>query len=177
VPGHVEEELRGYLECGILCFGFARALCTGCGQGFVVAFSCKGRGVCPFCNGRLLRRDSREPKAPLARHLADCLGETAGAGGGGISAAMPGVWRRHPADRVPPKPGPIRKIPTQNATAGGVGRFEKPTPDARGRSFRGPRLAHQPEDRCGSAIDLAILDPSSRTKCRRMIFGMCPSSK
>ena len=29
---------------GLLCFEFARALCTGCGQGFVVAFSCKGRG-------------------------------------------------------------------------------------------------------------------------------------
>jgi hypothetical protein len=52
VPGYVEEELRGYLECGLLCFGFARALCTGCGQGFFVAFSCKGRGVCPSCNGR-----------------------------------------------------------------------------------------------------------------------------
>jgi hypothetical protein len=26
VPGYVEEELRGYLECGILCFGFGRAL-------------------------------------------------------------------------------------------------------------------------------------------------------
>jgi len=39
VPDHVEEELRGYLECGILCFGFGRALCTGCGQGFVIAFS------------------------------------------------------------------------------------------------------------------------------------------
>jgi hypothetical protein len=44
VPGYVEEELRGYLECGLLCFGFARALCTGCGQAFVVAFSCKSRG-------------------------------------------------------------------------------------------------------------------------------------
>ncbi|NBX29629.1 hypothetical protein EBR04_04135 [bacterium] len=52
VPRYVEEELRGYLECGILCFGFGRALCTGCGQGFVIAFSCKGRGVCPSCNGR-----------------------------------------------------------------------------------------------------------------------------
>ncbi|MFM8415517.1 MAG: transposase zinc-binding domain-containing protein [Planctomycetota bacterium] len=50
--GYVEEELRGYLECGILCFGFGRALCTGCGQGLVIAFSCKGRGVCPSCNGR-----------------------------------------------------------------------------------------------------------------------------
>jgi hypothetical protein len=63
VPGYVEEELRGYLECGILCFGFARALCTGCGTGFVVAFSCKGRGVCPSCNGRHMTQ--------TAAHLAD----------------------------------------------------------------------------------------------------------
>ncbi|MCX7412747.1 MAG: transposase zinc-binding domain-containing protein [Planctomycetia bacterium] len=52
MPGYVEEELRGYLECGLLCFGFGRALCTGWGQGFVIAFSCKGRGVCLSCNGR-----------------------------------------------------------------------------------------------------------------------------
>jgi hypothetical protein len=52
VPGSVEEELRDYPKGGILCFGFALALCTGCGTGFVVAFSCKGRGVCPSCNGR-----------------------------------------------------------------------------------------------------------------------------
>jgi hypothetical protein len=52
VPGYVEDELRGYLECGILCCGFARAQCAGCGAGFVVAFTCKRRGVCPSCNGR-----------------------------------------------------------------------------------------------------------------------------
>ena len=63
VPGYVEDELRGYLACGLLCFGFARARCTGCGQGFVVAFSCKGRGVCPSCNGRHM--------AQTAAHLAD----------------------------------------------------------------------------------------------------------
>ncbi|MFM9195244.1 MAG: hypothetical protein ACKOWG_05780 [Planctomycetia bacterium] len=45
VPGYVEDELRGYLECGLLCFGFARAVCMTCHTGFVVAFSCKGRGV------------------------------------------------------------------------------------------------------------------------------------
>lgn len=63
VPGSVEEEFRAYLECGILCFGFGRALCTGCGQGFVIAFSCKGRGVCPSCNGRHM--------AQTAAHLVD----------------------------------------------------------------------------------------------------------
>ena len=30
MPGSVEDEFRGYLACGLLCFGFARALCTGC---------------------------------------------------------------------------------------------------------------------------------------------------
>ena len=63
VPGYVEEEFRAYLECGILCFGFGRALCTGCGQGFVIAFSCKGRGICPSCNGRHM--------AQTAAHLVD----------------------------------------------------------------------------------------------------------
>jgi hypothetical protein len=42
---------------------FGRALCTGCGQGFVIAFSCKGRGVCPSCNGRHM--------AQTAAHLVD----------------------------------------------------------------------------------------------------------
>jgi len=49
--------------CGILCFGFGRARCASCGQGFVVAFSCKGRGVCPSCNGRRM--------AQTAAHLVD----------------------------------------------------------------------------------------------------------
>ena len=69
VPGYVEEELRGYLQCGLLCFGFGRALCMGCGRGFVVAFSCKGRGVCPSCNGRHMARD-RSPSR-RSRHPAD----------------------------------------------------------------------------------------------------------
>ena len=72
-PGYVEEELRGYLECGILCFGFARRLCTGCGTGFVIAFSCKGRGVCPSCNGRHMARDryaSRRSRHPAGTRAA-----------------------------------------------------------------------------------------------------------
>ena len=63
VPGYVEDELRGYLECGLLCFGFARAVCMTCRTGLVVAFSCKGRGVCPSCNGRHM--------AQTAAHLVD----------------------------------------------------------------------------------------------------------
>ena len=63
VAGYVEEEFRGYLTCGLLCFGFARAVCTQCPQRFVVAFSCKRRGVCPSCNGRHM--------AQTAAHLVD----------------------------------------------------------------------------------------------------------
>lgn len=46
VPGYVEHEFRRYLECGILAHGFARARCAQCGHDFLIAFSCKGRGVC-----------------------------------------------------------------------------------------------------------------------------------
>jgi len=56
---------------------------------------------------RLLRRES---KAPLARQVANCVGETDGPGGRGVSA-------------------PHRR--QKNATQGGAQRFEKPTPDAR----------------------------------------------
>ena len=41
----------------------ARAVCMACRTGFVAAFSCKGRGVCPSCNGRHM--------AQTAAHLAD----------------------------------------------------------------------------------------------------------
>ena len=62
-PAHVEREFRRYLECGILAHGFARARCAGCGHDFLVAFSCKGRGVCPSCNTRRM--------VETAAHLAD----------------------------------------------------------------------------------------------------------
>jgi hypothetical protein len=37
-----------YLKCGIFAHGFARVRCDDCGQDFLVAFSCKGRGVRSF---------------------------------------------------------------------------------------------------------------------------------
>jgi hypothetical protein len=47
---------------GIFAHGFARAWCDDCGHDYFVAFSCKGRGVCPSCNTRRMverRRTSR----------------------------------------------------------------------------------------------------------------------
>ncbi len=57
VPACVERELRRYLECGILslplCPGqMPPVVQTGGGHDFLVAFSSKGRGVCPSCNAR-----------------------------------------------------------------------------------------------------------------------------
>ncbi len=50
VPAYVEREFRRYL---------------GCGHDFLVAFSCKGRGVCPSCNARRM--------AETAAHLVERL--------------------------------------------------------------------------------------------------------
>lgn len=52
LPRFVREELEGYLDCGLLCRGFARLRCDGCEETRLVAFSCKGRGFCPSCLGR-----------------------------------------------------------------------------------------------------------------------------
>ncbi len=49
VPEHIERDFRRYLECGILAHGLARARCGQCGHDFLIAFSCKGRGMCPSC--------------------------------------------------------------------------------------------------------------------------------
>jgi hypothetical protein len=52
LPRFVKKELEGYLDCGLLCRGFARLRCDGCDETRLVAFSCKGRGFCPSCLGR-----------------------------------------------------------------------------------------------------------------------------
>ena len=60
---YVRQAFEKYLECGIFAHGFARARCDDCGHDFLVAFSCKGRGVCPSCNTRRM--------AETAAHLTD----------------------------------------------------------------------------------------------------------
>jgi len=71
IPQFVEDEFRSFLKCGILAYDFARAHCEGCGHDFLIAFSCKGRGVCPSCNTRHMAQvaahlvDNVFPKAPV----------------------------------------------------------------------------------------------------------------
>ena len=50
VPQYVDKVFEGYLGCGILAKGFACARCEECRQDFLIALSCKGRGICPSCN-------------------------------------------------------------------------------------------------------------------------------
>jgi hypothetical protein len=49
---HQRKELEAFLDCGLLCRGFARLRCGDCNESRLVAFSCKGRGFCPSCMGR-----------------------------------------------------------------------------------------------------------------------------
>ncbi len=52
LPRHFLAEVRGFLRCGCLAHGFTRVRCTACGDESLVAFSCKGRGLCPSCSAR-----------------------------------------------------------------------------------------------------------------------------
>ncbi len=52
VPAFVERSFRQYLECGVLAHGFAKVRCGRCGHSFLVAFSCRTRGLCPSCDTR-----------------------------------------------------------------------------------------------------------------------------
>ena len=52
LPRYVERDFAKYLECGVLAHGFARVRCESCKDELLVAFSCKGRGVCPSCTAK-----------------------------------------------------------------------------------------------------------------------------
>lgn len=72
LPEWVERDFRGYLECGILAHGFARARCEDCDHERLIPFSCKGRGICPSCNGRRM--------CEAAAHRASRCARRAGSG-------------------------------------------------------------------------------------------------
>jgi len=52
LPWYVERDFARYLECGVLAHGFARVRCESCEDELLVAFSCKGRWVCPSRNAK-----------------------------------------------------------------------------------------------------------------------------
>ena len=63
VPRFVEQELRAFLDCGVLARGFLRVHCDACGLDRLVPYSCKRRSICPSCGGRRM--------ADTAAHLVD----------------------------------------------------------------------------------------------------------
>lgn len=65
VPRHISNAFQKYLGCGILAKGFACAHCEGCNKDFFIAFSCKGRGICPSCASRAMV----ETAAHLVTHV------------------------------------------------------------------------------------------------------------
>ena len=52
VPRFVEQELRAFLDCGVLARGFLRVHCDACGMDRVVPYSCKKRGYAELMNMR-----------------------------------------------------------------------------------------------------------------------------
>jgi hypothetical protein len=69
VPRALASEVQRYLGCGQLRYGFVEVRCEACHQVEVVAFSCKGRGLCPSCTTRRC--------VETAAHLRDWLPEVA----------------------------------------------------------------------------------------------------
>ena len=61
----VLETLDQYLNCGLLEHGAARVYCDCCRHSFLVAYSCKGRNLCPSC--------SAKRAVKFAEHLHDAV--------------------------------------------------------------------------------------------------------
>ena len=61
LPFHIKREFERYLTCGIHAHGMVRFQCGICSKDKFVAYSCKGRTICPRCNGRKM--------ADTAKHL------------------------------------------------------------------------------------------------------------
>ncbi|XWJ74101.1 transposase zinc-binding domain-containing protein [Sorangium cellulosum] len=51
IPKHAKKELEAYLDCGLLCRGFARLRCERCEESRLVAFSCIRTRFLPVVSG------------------------------------------------------------------------------------------------------------------------------
>ena len=69
VPAFLEQEFRGFLDCGIWARGFARFQCDGCHAETLVPFSCKRRGFCPSCGGRRMAAGAAELVDHILPHV------------------------------------------------------------------------------------------------------------
>ncbi len=67
---------------GILANGFARVHCDACGKEMLVAFSCRGRGICPSCTTRRMQGTARR-SSPRSTPLTSKASMAAGDGASG----------------------------------------------------------------------------------------------
>ena len=58
LPEFVTKELRGFLRCGVLQYGFVMANCETCDSKNFAAFSCKKRGFCSSCLAKRMSESS-----------------------------------------------------------------------------------------------------------------------
>lgn len=52
LPRYIHRQVAAFLDCGILANGFVRVKCDHCPREFLLAFSCKKRGLCTSCAAR-----------------------------------------------------------------------------------------------------------------------------
>jgi hypothetical protein len=69
LPAFLEQEFRGFLDCGLWTRGFARFQCDGCHAETLVPFSCKRRGLCPSCGGRRMAAGAAELVDHILPHV------------------------------------------------------------------------------------------------------------
>ena len=67
LPKYVVNEFHNYLQWGDFSRGFVHLRCTGCENHFAVAFSCKGRTLCPSCAGRRMAGEAAFRDVKLRR--------------------------------------------------------------------------------------------------------------
>ena len=121
----VERVLREFLKCGLVEHGFARLWCSLCRSSVLVAFSCRGRSFCPFCETKKqllwaewLREDVLLPVAhrhvvltiprllrPLFRRRRELLGELARAGAEALKELL-----RHASGEAEARPGIVVSV-------------------------------------------------------------------
>jgi len=69
LPAFLEQEFRGFLDCGIWSRDFARFQSDGGHAETLVPFSCKRRGFCPSCGGRRMAAGAAELVDHILPHV------------------------------------------------------------------------------------------------------------
>ena len=84
IPSFVQRAVSRFLVCGIPEGGFIRLRCPDCQTERALAFSCKGRGLCPSCGARRMQDSVRNlverilPESPIRQYVLSPPSEVVG---------------------------------------------------------------------------------------------------